>query len=414
MWTKKAVLYTGLGIALVLFSPFINNLQLLLLGITILGYVALHGLVNTRPIKVRLTRRFSDEKVFEGARTEIDLIIQNRGRAIGFLEVYDTLPSELELVGGLNHAMVKLRRREVLFTHYTLNCPLRGQYTLGNPQLRLYNPSFFFFSESEVESESTLVVFPAIEEIEGIDLSSDFPKMYQGAMPIRKLGTSGEFYGIRDYFPGDDFKTINWRVFGRTRKLMVNQYEREDISDIMIVLDARAITGAGTVQDNPLTYGCRAAAALVSFFLSTRNRVGMMTYGETVNVIPVDTGQRHLYTLLTALAEIKPTGDLGLHTVMGDLRNFTPRSPVMVISMLEDDAGASEAMREITARGFKLTVLAPDTLEFDRDAKIISPTAYFTALAELENRIAEAQSLGARALRWDPHQFLTSTLLEAL
>jgi len=183
MWTKKAVLYTGLGIALVLFSPFINNLQLLLLGITILGYVALHGLVNTRPIKVRLTRRFSDEKVFEGAQTEINLIIQNRGRAIGFLEVYDTLPPELELVGGLNHAMVKLRRREVLFTHYALNCPLRGQYTLGNPQLRLYNPSFFFFSESEVESESTLVVSPPSRRSRESTCPAISPRCTRGRCP---------------------------------------------------------------------------------------------------------------------------------------------------------------------------------------------------------------------------------------
>ena len=80
-----------------------------------------------------------------------------------------------------------------------------------------------------------------MEQIDGVDLSTDFPKMYQGAMPIRRIGTSGEFYGIREYSPGDDFKNINWRVFGRTRKLMINQFEREDISDIMLVLDAREI-----------------------------------------------------------------------------------------------------------------------------------------------------------------------------
>ena len=414
MWTRKAVVYVGLGTTLVLFSPFINNLQLFLLGTTILGFVAVHSLVNTRPIDVKITRSFDADQVFENSNVTIDLIVQNKGRSVGFLEIYDNLPSEVEVNNGSNHTIIKLRKDELVINKYHLDCRLRGQYRLGNPSLRIYNPSFLFYYEADIESKSSLVVLPQIEQIEGVDLSTDFPKMYQGAMPIRRIGTSGEFYGIREYFPGDDFKNINWRVFGRTRKLMVNQFEREDISDVMFVLDAREIAGTGTILRNPLNYSCRAAASLTSFFLRSRNRVGLTIYGETVNVIPPDTGERHLYRILTALAEVKAAGSLGLHTVLGDLRNFTPRSPVMVLSTLENDPTSTNALREITARGFKLTVIAPDTLDFDRDSRIISPTVYFTASASLDNKITEARSLGARAMRWDPDNVLSTSLAEVI
>ena len=414
MWTRKAVVYVGLGTILVLFSPFINNLQLFLLGTTILGFVAVHSLVNTRPIDVKITRSFESDQVFENSDVTIDLIIQNKGRSVGFLEIYDNLPSEVEVNNGSNHTIIRLKKDELVVNKYHLECRLRGQYRLGNPSLRIYNPSFLFYYEADIESKSSLVVLPQIEQIEGIDLSTDFPKMYQGAMPIRRIGTSGEFYGIREYFPGDDFKNINWRVFGRTRKLMVNQFEREDISDIMFVLDAREISGTGTILRNPLNYSCRAAASLTSFFLRARNRVGLTIYGETVNVIPPDTGERHLYRILTALAEVKAGGSLGLHTVLGDLRNFTPRSPVMVLSTLENDSTSTNALREITARGFKLTVIAPDTLDYDRDSRIISPTVYFTASASLDNKITEARSLGARAMRWEPEHVLSTSLAEVI
>ena len=414
MWTRKAVVYVGLGTILVLFSPFINNLQLFLLGTTILGFVAIHSLVNTRPIDVKITRSFESDQVFENSDVTIDLIIQNKGRSVGFLEIYDNLPSEVEVNNGSNHTIIRLKKDELVVNKYHLECRLRGQYRLGNPSLRIYNPSFLFYYEADIESKSSLVVLPQIEQIEGIDLSTDFPKMYQGAMPIRRIGTSGEFYGIREYFPGDDFKNINWRVFGRTRKLMVNQFEREDISDVMFVLDAREISGTGTILRNPLNYSCRAAASLTSFFLRARNRVGLTIYGETVNVIPPDTGERHLYRILTALAEVKAGGSLGLHTVLGDLRNFTPRSPVMVLSTLENDPTSTNALREITARGFKLTVIAPDTLDYDRDSRIISPTVYFTASASLDNKITEARSLGARAMRWDPENVLSTSLAEVI
>jgi len=414
MWTRKAVVYVGLGTILVLFAPFINNLQLFLLGTTILGFVAVHSLVNTRPIDVKITRSFDSDQVFENSNVSIDLIVQNKGRSVGFLEIYDNLPSEIEVNNGSNHTIIRLHKDELVINKYNVNCRLRGQYRLGNPRLRIYNPSFLFFYESDIKSKSSLVVLPQIEQIEGVDLSTDFPKMYQGALPIRRIGTSGEFYGIREYFPGDDFKNINWRVFGRTRKLMVNQFEREDISDLMLVLDAREISGTGTILRNPLNYSCRAAAALTSFFLRSRNRVGLTIYGETVNVIPPDTGERHLYRILTALAEVKAAGSLGLHTVLGDLRNFTPRSPVMVISTLENDPTSTTALREITARGFKLTVIAPDTLDYDRDSRIISPTVYFTASASLDNKITEVRSLGARAMRWNPDTVLSTSLAEVI
>ena len=414
MWTRKAVVYVGLGTILVLFAPFINNLQLFLLGTTILGFVAVHSLVNTRPIDVKITRSFDSDQVFENSNVSIDLIVQNKGRSVGFLEIYDNLPSEIEVNNGSNHTIIRLHKDELVINKYNVNCRLRGQYRLGNPRLRIYNPSFLFFYESDIQSKSSLVVLPQIEQIEGVDLSTDFPKMYQGALPIRRIGTSGEFYGIREYFPGDDFKNINWRVFGRTRKLMVNQFEREDISDLMLVLDAREISGTGTILRNPLNYSCRAAAALTSFFLRSRNRVGLTIYGETVNVIPPDTGERHLYRILTALAEVKAAGSLGLHTVLGDLRNFTPRSPVMVISTLENDPTYTTALREITARGFKLTVIAPDTLNYDRDSRIISPTVYFTASASLDNKITEVRSLGARAMRWNPDTVLSTSLAEVI
>ena len=414
MWTRKAVVYVGLGTILVLFAPFINNLQLFLLGTTILGFVAVHSLVNTRPIDVKITRGFDSDQVFEDSNVSVDLIIQNKGRSIGFLEIYDNLPSEIEVNNGSNHSIIRLHKDELVINKYNVDCRLRGQYRLGNPRLRIYNPSFLFFYESDIQSKSSLVVLPQIEQIEGVDLSTDFPKMYQGAMPIRRIGTSGEFYGIREYFPGDDFKNINWRVFGRTRKLMVNQFEREDISDLMLVLDAREISGTGTILRNPLNYSCRAAASLTSFFLRSRNRVGLTIYGETVNVIPPDTGERHLYRILTVLAEVKAAGSLGLHTVLGDLRNFTPRSPVMVISTLENDPTCTTALREITARGFKLTIIAPDTLDYDRDSRIISPTVYFTASASLDNKITEARSLGARAMRWNPDAVLSTSLAEVI
>ena len=151
MWTRKAVFYVGFGTILVLFAPFINNLQLFLLGTTVLGFVAIHSLVNTRPIDVKITRDFDEDQVFENSGISIDFIVQNKGRPVGFLEIYDNLPSEVEVSKGQNHTIIRLRKDELVINKYSLECRLRGQYHLGNPRLRIYNPSFLFYYEADVE-----------------------------------------------------------------------------------------------------------------------------------------------------------------------------------------------------------------------------------------------------------------------
>ena len=70
----------------------------------------------------------------------------------GFLEIYDNLPSEVEVQSGLNHSVIRLRTNETVVNQYLLDCRLRGQFRLGNPRLRSYNPSFLFYYESEIES----------------------------------------------------------------------------------------------------------------------------------------------------------------------------------------------------------------------------------------------------------------------
>ena len=164
MWTRKAIVYVGLGVTLVLFAPFINNLQLFLLGTTILAFVAVHSLVNTRPIDVKITRSFNDDQVFENSRVSIDLVIQNKGRPVGFLEIYDNLPSEVAVQSGLNHTVIRLKSNETVVNQYLLDCKLRGQFRLGNPRLRIYNPSFLFYYESEIESKEQIKDFLDTDE----------------------------------------------------------------------------------------------------------------------------------------------------------------------------------------------------------------------------------------------------------
>ena len=126
-----------------------------------------------------------------------------------------------------NHTIIQLKKNQKKVHNYTLNCPVRGQYRVGSPRLRLYNPSFFFYYETDIQAESPLVVFPELYDIEDLGILSEFPKLYQGAIPIRRLGDSGGFYSIRDYVPGDDFKKIKLLSYYNRHRLPLNQIDQK-------------------------------------------------------------------------------------------------------------------------------------------------------------------------------------------
>ena len=87
--------------------------------------------------------------------------------------------------------------------------------------------------------------------------------------------------------PGDDIRGIDWKLFARTDRYFVKQFEAETNTNFMVLLDVspsmryRGVTeGPGSVSK--LDYGCFLAAALCYFSSMQRDRVGLATFDEDV------------------------------------------------------------------------------------------------------------------------------------
>ncbi len=64
--------------------------------------------------------------------------------------------------------------------------------------------------------------------------------------------------------------------------MMVNETVREDVMDVILLLDAREVSAVGGGKDTPLEMSCRAAATYAKQLLDERNNVALMIYGESV------------------------------------------------------------------------------------------------------------------------------------
>lgn len=419
MWTRKGWFYLGLAVVsgllgLATRSVFLLSLcAFLLTALTVLVFFTrLHKVVSSRDI--------SSEKIFEDGEVEVKLNLVNKGGRTGFLELRDKLPKQLDITQGTNYLIVDLKADESLAMAYRVKAPVRGIFEVGPVTLRAQDPFTIFYKELMLDVVDHLTVFPIVYDIKDIPIKSRAPKLYPGASKVKQPGPGSEFFLIRDYSPGDPFKSINWKAYAKTGKLLVNEKEREAVSDIMIIVDARASQATGTDGRNALLYSTRAAATLAQYFLKRRDSVGLVVFGEKLLMIKQGQGQKQLFEILTALANAEPRGTLPLQGVVDVGAPYFPkRSPVILLTSMDEDPTLIKAVSQLRTLEFDVSVISPNSIEFELSARSrIEPGVehtlpYEVLRLERDVMVQDLRGYGARVIDWDPKIPLVAALLAA-
>ena len=220
-------------------------------------------------------RKLSGARIFEDGELNSHVdgckIIQVLAK---ILEVRDRVPEVMRIKEGANYILMELGPRRETLIEYTVECPLRGFYSVGPVAVRIQDPFGLFHKEKELHVYNDFLVFPKMEDLKDTFVKSRVPKIFTGAVNIRQPGPGSEFYSLREYFEGDSFRAINWSAYARSGKLMVNERERDAVSDIIIIVDSE-LSRNGPCSRNALVYSTRAAASLAKYFLGRRDSVGV-------------------------------------------------------------------------------------------------------------------------------------------
>ncbi|HSM16242.1 MAG TPA: DUF58 domain-containing protein [Gemmatimonadales bacterium] len=185
------------------------------------------------------------------------------------------------------------------------------------------------------------------------------------------LGVSVDFAEHRAYMPGDDIRRIDWRVYGRTDRLYVKEFEAETNANISILIDISASMDYASQGISKLDYARYLAASLAYFSFHQRDRVGLVTFDQDVVTQVPPTGRR-LDTILHSIDRITPGGrgqlDLPLRRIAESIRR---RSILVLISDLyEPPPDILTAINRLRRRGNDLIVfhlLDPAEVEFTFD-----------------------------------------------
>jgi uncharacterized protein (DUF58 family) len=185
-------------------------------------------------------------------------------------------------------------------------------------------------------------------------------------------GFSIEFAEHREYVQGDDLRYVDWKVFGKTDKFYLKQYEAETNLVCQLLLDVSESMRyqSATAPLSKLEYAQAAAASLAYLVLHQQDSAGVVTFDNQIRaLVRPSSNPSHLKQLLHVMDSVKPERKTQTGPIFHDLaERFTKRGVVVVLSDLFDSVPAMMAgLKHLRHRRHEVIVfhvLDPAELEF--------------------------------------------------
>ncbi|MGE3806050.1 MAG: DUF58 domain-containing protein [Gemmataceae bacterium] len=196
-------------------------------------------------------------------------------------------------------------------------------------------------------------------------------------------GFSVEFAEHRQYYPGDEIRHIDWRVFGKTDRYYIKEYEEETNLKAHILVDASGSMNYAGDHLSKFQYAQYIAASLAYLMLHQLDAVGLITHDTKVRqFIQPRASSKHLLHILNLLEKTKPGGETSMapiwHELAGQIKR---RGMVIILSDCFDNLDhLARALRHFRFRRHEVLlfhILAPEEMEF--------PFKKWTQFRNLEN-----------------------------
>lgn len=152
-------------------------------------------------------------------------------------------------------------------------------------------------------------------------------------------GFSQEFAEYRSYQTGDEIKRIDWKLYAKTDRLYIKEYEEETNLKAYLLIDISASMQYSSDKVTKLDYACLLAASFSYLLIKQRDSVGIVAFSDKINhYIPPRSHPSHLQVLLKTIDSLKPQADTNLANTFHQLASkIKRRGLVIVLSDLLDD-----------------------------------------------------------------------------
>ncbi|WP_394660739.1 DUF58 domain-containing protein [uncultured Chryseobacterium sp.] len=299
-----ALIAVGILYVFAFFFPFV---MMIAHGILLLCFLAamVDGLLVFNQKNGISAQRILPEKLSNGDENPIKIDIKNNYGFKIHVNIIDEIPFQFQKRDFLIEKQIGPGNNT--FFQYILEPKERGEYNFGSLNVYVSSPLGLVSKRFSFQKDATLATYPSfihLRKYELMALQSEF--LLGGIKRIRKLGHTMEFEQIKDYVPGDDIRTINWKATSKTNRLMVNQFQDEKSQRIFMLIDKGRTMKMPFNGLSLLDYSINATMALSHIILKKGDRAGMMTFSKkTENKVAAENKSGQLRKISEALYNIK-------------------------------------------------------------------------------------------------------------
>src|SRR5688572_27062200 len=156
------------------------------------------------------------------------------------------------------------------------------------------------------------------------------------------VGFSVEFASHREYAQGDDLRHVNWKLFARSNRLYVKQFDAETNMNLYLLLDVSGSMDCRSKGISKLEYGSALAAALAHLALKQHDAVGLVLFAdEVIAHLPPRARPHQLNEILRVIGTVKPSRSTNSARALPQAAELCKhRGIVVILSDLFDDLDA--------------------------------------------------------------------------
>ena len=386
---------------LVLIGEIMRHGEFLVVALPLVCYLAVGFYYAPPQGQLRVRRNLSEQRALSSARVAVHVEVANVGAGLELVELADDVPSIVSLCQHSSKKIETLPSGSTVSFGYSVT-GTRGLARWRSLSVTVTDTLGLFLKSIEVPCTSELLIVPTFERLDEILIRPRRTRIFSGQVRARLGGTGLEFFGVREYYPGDERRFLNWKATARRDRPIVNEFEQERVADVIILLDARERSDVLREGSSLFEHSVRAALALAHYFTAQGNRVGLLVYGRYLDWTWPGFGRWQRERLLRTIAAAE-TGD---KAVFEDLENLPTRllppgsQLVCVGPILESDVKTIVGLRV----RYEVLCIAPNPILWESAALARTPEVELALrLEHLRRRavLARLRRVGIRVVDWD-------------
>jgi len=372
LYLNQRFFYAIFGIVLLfLFSYFFDflygftwALSLILLLLFIADLVSLYknNRINAERI---LPQKFSNSD-----ENEVEIILENKYKFPVYAEIIDEIPVQFQKRDFLKK--LKIGGDTIEKFSYYLRPVTRGEYFFGKLNIYVFTKIGLVKRRSVFGDKQMLKVYPSFIQMKKLDfLAIDNRLSQPGLKKIRRIGHTMEFEQIKEYVPGDDVRTINWKATAKQGDLMVNQFQDEKAQPIYSIIDTGRVMKMPFIGLSLLDYAINSSLAFSNIALKKKDKAGLISFSSKIeNILKANAKLSQLQQIMERLYNINtqfPDSDFNM--LYSNLRQrVTQRSLLMLYTNFEHISALKRQLPYLQAINKKhvLVVIFFENTELDK------------------------------------------------